>query len=132
MVSCLLTSVPGSSSAVRGGIASYALGVKEDVLGVDGALLAADGAVNSQTAAQMAEGARRVLAADIAVSATGIAGPAGAEPGKPVGTVWFGISTEEGTCTEEMRFAGERDAVRRYAAMHALDLLLRTIDQHPA
>ena len=58
--------------------------------------------------------------------------PAGAEPGKPVGTVWFGISTEEGTCTEEMRFAGERDAVRRYAAMHALDLLLRTIDQHPA
>lgn len=125
LVSGALTAVPGSSAVVRGGVVSYAIAVKRSVLGVSDEVLDAPGvgAVSSACAAQMAEGARRVLGCDVAVSVTGIAGPGGAEPGKPVGTVWFGLATPAGTTTALETFDGSRDEVRRAAVLRALALL---------
>lgn len=125
LVSGALTAVPGSSAVVRGGVVSYAIAVKRSVLGVSDEVLDAPGvgAVSSACAAQMAEGARRVLGCDVAVSVTGIAGPGGAEPGKPVGTVWFGLATPAGTATALETFDGSRDEVRRAAVLRALALL---------
>lgn len=121
-----LTAVPGSSSVVRGGVVSYAVPVKHEVLGVpyDGLLEAEGvGAVSSECASSMAEGARRVLGCDVCVSVTGIAGPGGEEPGKPVGTVWFGLCTPSGTTTELRCFEGSRAEVRRQACHVAIGLL---------
>ena len=123
LVSATLTDVPGSSAVLRGGVVSYALAVKEDVLGVDGALLAAEGAVDSSVARQMAEGARRVLGCSIAVATTGIAGPGGAEPGKPVGTVWLAVASEGGVRAVEHRFEGSREEVRTASVAAAFGLL---------
>ncbi len=121
-----LTAVPGSSSAVRGSVVSYAIPVKHEVLGVSNEdVLEADGvgAVSGECASQMAEGARRVLSCDVAVSVTGIAGPQGEEPGKPVGTVWFGLATTSGTVSRAELFPGSRADVRRAACERALRLL---------
>ena len=125
LVSGCLTAVPGSSAVVRGGVVSYAIAVKREVLGVSPEVLGAPGvgAVSGECATQMAEGARRVLGCDVAVSVTGIAGPGGAEPGKPVGTVWMGLATSRGTRAERFWFPGERDEVRRAAVAAALALL---------
>lgn len=125
-----LTAVPGSSSVVRGSVVSYAIPVKHEVLGVcnEGVLEAEGiGAVSGECASQMAEGARRVLGCDIAVSVTGIAGPQGEEPGKPVGTVWFGLSTPGGTVCRAELFPGNRAEVRRAACGCALRLLYEGI-----
>lgn len=126
LVAGALTAVPGSSEVVRGGVVSYAIPVKHDVLGVPWDILDAPGvgAVSSECAAAMCEGARRVLGCDVAVSVTGIAGPGGAEPGKPVGTVWFGLAREGGTGTELHLLTGTRDEVRRKAVLVAVGLLL--------
>ena len=125
LVAGSLTAVPGSSAVVRGGVVSYAIPVKHEVLGVSSEVLDAPdvGAVSSECAAQMAEGARRVLAADVAVSVTGIAGPGGEEPGKPVGTVWMGLATPSGVRTQLFSFNGSRAEVRRAAVEAAVGLL---------
>ena len=125
LVSATLTAIPGSSAVVRGGVVSYAIPVKHEVLGVSNDILDEPslGAVSSECAAQMCEGARRVLGCDVAVSITGIAGPTGAEPGKPVGTVWFGITSAGGTATVCHHLAGDRDGVRMRACGVALQLL---------
>lgn len=123
MVACALTSVPGSSKAFLGGIASYAYRVKERLLGVDEQLLESQGAVNMQTADQMAKGARKALGADITVALTGIAGPGGAEPEKPVGTVFMALCTPQGAEVRELRFSGDRDDIRRAATFCALEAL---------
>lgn len=125
LVAGCLTAVPGSSAVVRGGVVSYAIAVKRSVLGVSDEVLDTPGvgAVSSACAAQMAEGARRVLACDVAVSVTGIAGPGGAEPGKPVGTVWFGLAWPGGTRTCRKLFSGDRAEVRRAAVSTAVALL---------
>lgn len=117
-----LTAVPGASDVTEGGIISYSNEVKHQVLGVSQETLDSFGAVSGQTACQMAEGARRVLGTDIAVSVTGIAGPGGAVPGKPVGTVWIGISSAEGTVAKHCLFPGDRDEVRAHTVRYALDL----------
>ena len=125
LVAGSLTAVPGSSAVVRGGVVSYAVPVKREVLGVSPDVLDAPGlgAVSSECAEQMAVGARRVLGADVAVSVTGIAGPGGAEPGKPVGTVWMGLATPRGARTCLFRFHGDRAQVRRQAVAQAVRLL---------
>lgn len=125
LVAGCLTAVPGSSSVVRGGVVSYAIPVKHEVLGVSQEVLDAPGvgAVSSECALQMAEGARRVLACDVAVSVTGIAGPGGEEPGKPVGTVWMGLCTPMGPRSEVNLFSGTRAEVRSAAVARALELL---------
>lgn len=122
-VGAALTAVPGSSAVFLGGVVSYANAVKRDVLGVSAATLDTVGAVSPETAAQMADGARRLTKADLAVSVTGIAGPGGGSAEKPVGLVWFGLATPDGTRTERAIFAGDRAAVRAAAVTHALGLL---------
>lgn len=122
-VGAALTAVPGSSAVFLGGVVSYANAVKRDVLGVSAATLDTVGAVSPETAAQMADGARRLTKADLAVSVTGIAGPGGGSAEKPVGLVWFGLATPDGTRTERAIFAGDRAAVRANAVTHALGML---------
>lgn len=129
MVSWLLTSVPGSSSVVRGGVASYAMSAKSGVLGVDAGMLEECGAVNAQTAMQMASGSCKAFNTDIAVSTTGIAGPTGAEPGKPVGTVWIGLSYAGSDVAQVFDFAGDRDAIRRLSSQMALQVMLDAVKQ---
>ena len=122
MISGFLTSVPGSSAAVRGGLVTYAVSSKETLAGVSGALLDEVGPVDGDVAKQMATGAQNALKSDFAVSVTGIAGPGGAEEGKPVGTVWFGLAGD-GVTAERQQFPGGRQEVRLRTVRHALELL---------
>ena len=126
LVCAAITCVPGASAVLRGGVVSYAAQVKHDVLGVAEEVIDAPGVgvVSPECACQMAEGARSALGCDVAVSVTGIAGPGGEEPGKPVGTVWFGLATPQGTRAETLLLPGGRDEVRIGAVRHALELLL--------
>ncbi len=93
LVGAAITSVAGSSEVFQGGIISYSNDVKHRILGVDQRILDTYGAVSEECARAMAQGASRVLKTQVAISITGIAGPDGGVPGKPVGTVWFGIAT---------------------------------------
>lgn len=122
-VGSAITSVAGSSAVFAGGVISYSNEVKENVLGVSHEDLIGVGAVSSEVAAQMAEGARKLLGVDLAVSLTGIAGPDGGSEEKPVGLVWFGLSTKDGVRTEKAIFRGDRARVREQAVTHALGML---------
>ena len=129
MISQTLTSIPGSSEVVLGGIASYAFELKRDALGVDFSYLLADGAVNSETASQMVIGALNLSDANVAVSVTGIAGPSGAEEGKPVGTVYFGVMTDKNkeVTTFRKNFKGSRDEIRKQTSLCAIEELINVV-----
>ncbi len=122
MIASRIADLPGSSDILTGGIVSYANEVKMGVLGVEPGVLERYGAVSEQCAAQMAEGARQVLGCDIAVSVTGIAGPGGGTPEKPVGTVCFGVSDKNGAETTTVRFgqSSDRGKIRRRTVAAAL------------
>lgn len=120
LIAAMLTSVPGSSASVRGGIVSYVNEVKAELLGVSEDVLTRQGAVDELVALQMARGALRELGSDVSVAVTGIAGPAGAEPGKPVGTVWIGCATAKKTHAACHHFEGGREAVRLQTVLIAL------------
>lgn len=122
-VGSAITSVPGSSAVFSGGVISYSNEVKNRVLGVSQETLNTVGAVSSETAIQMARGARELMRADIAVSITGIAGPDGGSEEKPVGLVWFGIASEAGERAEKAIFRGDRARIREQAVIHALGML---------
>ena len=124
-----ITAIPGSSDVFLGGITSYANEAKRDVLGVQADTLENFGAVSEQCALQMAEGARAQLNADIAVSVTGIAGPGGAVPGKPVGTVWMGVATPSDCTATLFTFEGDREDVRKQTVSSALEGLIAAIEQ---
>ncbi len=123
LVEGALTAIPGSSDVVMGAVGSYACSVKSALLGVSGQTLAEHGAVSSECASEMARGARGALGCDVSVSVTGIAGPGGAVLGKPVGTVWFGVSVGDEVKTVCGHFDGSRDQVRLQSVMKALELL---------
>lgn len=130
LVSGALTEVPGSSDVVMGGVTSYACSVKEHVLGVDSVILDTVGAVSEPCVIAMSLGACRVLGCDVSVAISGIAGPGGAVPGKPVGTVWFcACTTIEGSdhqCRSLVRhFSGDRAQVRTKSVATALALLTK-------
>lgn len=127
LVAATLTAIPGSSEVVRGGVVSYWAEVKRDVLGVPEDVIETFGVVSEQCARAMAEGAARVLGCDYTVSTTGIAGPGGAEPGKPVGTVCFGLHTPQGDRTLTISRGSSRDEVRSLAVRTALRLLLEEL-----
>ncbi len=122
-----ITAVAGSSAVFWGGVVSYDNSVKHGVLGVPEEILATKGAVSSECAAAMAEGARRLIKTDLAVSITGIAGPGGGSADKPVGLVWFGLASKSGVFAEKKVFSGDREAVRAAAIEHALRLLLSAV-----
>lgn len=124
MIGAYITAVPGSSAVYKGGIISYTNEIKQNLLGVDKTLLEKEGAVSAPVAKAMAEGARRALRADIAVSVTGLAGPGGDDYGNPVGTVYIGYADEKGAEAFSYCFAGDRDSVRNQAAKEALTLIL--------
>ena len=131
MIGARIGDIPGASDVFLGGVISYANEVKEDVLGVSSETLRSVGAVSEECAAQMAEGARKRIGSDIAVSVTGIAGPGGGTPEKPVGTVCFGVSTAAGTYTETKHFSGKSDRakIRRLTTMHAMMLAIREMEK---
>ena len=124
MIGAALTSVSGASAVYRGGIISYVNDIKEQVLGVVRQLLEDLGPVSAPVAQAMAEGARRVVGAQIAVSVTGLAGPGGDAYGNEVGTVYIGYSDPCRTLSRKFLFQGDREAVRRQAADAALDMIL--------
>jgi len=123
LVAAALTDVAGSSDVFLGGVVSYANAVKTGLLGVDRGLLDSFGAVSEPVARAMADGARQALGADLAVAVSGVAGPGGGTPGKPVGTVWFAVADADGDHTDMAHYPGDRAAVRTRATSHALDLL---------
>ena len=112
-------SVPGASKVLRGSVVAYATELKHELLGVDGELLAAKGAVDPVVAIEMAVGAANRMGADVAVSATGVAGPDD-QDGKPVGTVCIGIVTPESSDVFEFQFTGNREDIRRATVAAAL------------
>ncbi len=125
-----VTSVAGSSGWFERGFVTYSNAAKASMLGVAEATLAAHGAVSEPVAAEMAAGARIHSRAQVAISVTGVAGPGGGSPGKPVGTVCFGWSWIGGQRVETRRFAGDRREVRRQSVIHALTQLL-AIPENP-
>ena len=124
LVGNLITDVPGSSEYFLGGILSYAYEAKVNLLGVSWETLNSKGAVSRETVIEMARGARKALNADIAVSVSGIAGPGGSMPGKPVGTTWIALVTKEGEWARVFQFSGERVQNKAQAAEAALQMLL--------
>ena len=125
----VVTSVAGSSGWFERGFVTYSNEAKQEALGVREKTLRDFGAVSEETAREMAEGALRGSRATVALSVTGIAGPGGGSPGKPVGTVCFAWARKGTPARSETRhFAGERDAVRRQSVVHALEGLLAHLD----
>ena len=124
MIAAKVASVSGASAVLMGGVVAYDPRVKHEVLGVEQAVIDTVGVVSRECAMQMALGARRVLGVDVAVSATGIAGPTGGTPDTPVGTVFIGVSSERGTRVDECHFTGDRQSVREQSAAHALQIAL--------
>jgi nicotinamide-nucleotide amidase len=119
-----ITNVPGSSEYFLGGIVAYAYEVKVALLAVSWDTLNTKGAVSQETVLEMARGARRILNTDIAVSVTGIAGPGGGTPEKPVGTTWIGLVAKEGEWTRLFQFSGNREQNKISSANAALQTLL--------
>jgi nicotinamide-nucleotide amidase len=122
-----LTDIPGSSDVFIGAVVCYSNGLKTELLDVPAELIGAHGAVSEEVARAMAEGARRRLSVDLAVSVTGIAGPTGGTADKPVGTVWFAVASPTGTQTRRIVFFGSRREVRERATQTALYLLNRRL-----
>ena len=123
MIAAVITDVAGSSDVFERGFVTYANEAKTEMLGIPAELIAALGAVSEEVAARMALGALAHSHADLAISVTGIAGPAGGSAAKPVGTVWFGAAVRGGPVeTHHRLFAGDRAAIRLAARDFALEL----------
>jgi nicotinamide-nucleotide amidase len=130
MIAARLTDRPGSSDYVAGGVVSYSNEAKMDLLGVDPALLEANGAVSEPVAEAMAAGALKRFGADTAVATTGIAGPGGGTPDKPVGTVCFSVMLGDGTTvTRTLQLPGNRSDVRERSTTVAMHLLRQALNR---
>ena len=123
LISHRITNVPGSSDYYKGSVTAYSNETKIKVVGVKKDVIERYGAVSSQVAEEMAQGGRKLLAVDICLSDTGIAGPAGATPGKPVGLFYLGFSHQGGTFSQRHEFQGGREENKRSAAEAALSWL---------
>jgi PncC family amidohydrolase len=123
-----ITNIPGSSDYYLGGVIAYAYEAKVAVLHVSWDTLRQFGAVSRETVLEMARGARQLLSADLAVSISGIAGPGGGLPNKPVGTTWFGLSVPDGEWARVHQFGGDRIENKSLAADAALQFVLDYLD----
>ena len=119
-----ISDVPGSSEYFLGGVVAYAYEAKADLLGVSWDTLNTKGAVSRETVLEMARGVRQRMKADIGVSVSGIAGPGGGTPEKPVGTTWIGLAAEDGEWAKTYQFSGDREENKISAVDAALTLLL--------
>jgi len=124
MIAAACTDLSGSSTWFERGFVTYSNEAKTELLGVDPALIAQHGAVSEVVARAMAFGAVRHSHAQVSVAVTGVAGPTGGSPDKPVGTVWFGFQVDGRLTSETRRFDGDRAAVRTATVRHALQRLL--------
>ena len=130
LISAAITGVSGASTVFYGGIVSYANSIKAGLLDVRKETLASFGAVSPETAREMSMGALKALSVDFAVSVTGIAGPGGGTPKKPVGLVYISVASKNGTITvKENHFDGDREEVRRQTVETALTMLISAIEQ---
>ena len=120
MIAASLTEMAGSSSWFEQGLVTYSNQAKQELLDVPAGILQTDGAVSEACVKAMAVGAQKTAAADLAISVSGIAGPDGQTPGKPVGTVWIGWAVQGEVTAERWQFAGNRRAVREQAVLCAL------------
>jgi len=127
MVAARLTAVPGSSRAFLGGVVAYDNRVKQDLLEVPATLLNQHGAVSGPVVEAMAQGVARRFGAEVALSVSGVAGPGGGTEAKPVGEVWFALSSPLGGVSWRQRFPGERDEVRERATQHALHRMAQAL-----
>jgi nicotinamide-nucleotide amidase len=119
-----ISDVPGSSEYFLGGVVAYAYEAKADLVGVSWDTLNTKGAVSRETVLEMARGVRQRMKADIGVSVSGIAGPGGGTPEKPVGTTWIGLAAEDGEWAKTYQFSGDREENKISAVDAALTLLL--------
>lgn len=120
LISHLITNIPGSSAYYKGSVTSYSNDIKVKVVGVKAETIDRYGAVSPQVAREMADGGRKLLGVDICLADTGIAGPDGATPGKPVGLFYLGLSAAEGTYSRKRIYSGGREHNKRQAARAAL------------
>ena len=125
----MLTDVPGSSDYFLGGIISYSNDAKVSLLGVNSKTLKVKGAVSEEVAIQMATGARTKLGADIGIGITGIAGPAGGTPTKPVGLVYVAVSSRESSECSRNVFRGSRSSIKDQSARKALEMLGKFLEK---
>jgi len=123
LISHLITNIPGSSDYYKGSVTAYSNEAKIKIVGVKEDTINQYGAVSPQVAEEMAQGGRKVLAADICLADTGIAGPTGATPGKPLGLFYIGLSHQAGTYSRKHNFQGNREQNKHLAAEAALDWL---------
>ena len=123
LISHLITNVPGSSDYYKGSVTAYSNDIKTEVVGVKEDTINKFGAVSQQVAEEMAQGGRRVLACDICLADTGIAGPAGATPEKPAGLFYIGLSHKDGTSSQKHCFHGNREQNKHQAAETGLSWL---------
>ena len=121
------TAVAGSSDWFERGFVTYSNAAKQELLGVSGDTLQRHGAVSEETAREMAQGALERSKGTVALSITGVAGPTGGSPDKPVGTVCFAWATGNKTRSETRHFPGDRESVRRQSVIHALEGVLKTL-----
>lgn len=129
LLAARLTAVPGASDVFLGGIVAYDDTVKRNLLGVGEDMLRAHGAVSEPVASAMASGVRRAIGAEIGVAITGIAGPSGGTPEKPVGTVFIALDVGNGPRAWRRHYLGDRDEIRRRSAQVAMDFLRREIGE---
>lgn len=125
----LITEVPGSSEYFLGGVISYGNDAKVKLLGVDAPTLKTKGAVSEEVALQMATGARKALGADIGVGITGVAGPTGGTPQKPVGLVYIAVSSSSASVCRRNIFKGARSSIKDQSAQKALAMLREFVDK---
>ena len=123
-----ITDVPGSSEYFLGGVVAYAYQAKADLLGVSWDTLNSKGAVSRETVLEMARGIRERMKAGIAVSVSGVAGPGGGTPDKPVGTTWIGLAAEDGEWANIFHFSGDREQNKIAAVDAALQFLLNYLE----
>ena len=123
LISHLITNVPGSSDYYKGSVTAYSNEVKIKIVGVKEDTIAKYGAVSAQVAEEMAQGGRKILASDICLADTGIAGPGGATPGKPAGLFYLGLSHQSGTYSQKHEFREDREQNKQSAAEAALGWL---------
>jgi len=124
MIGSIITSIPGSSAYFLGGVITYSNDSKEKLLKVKKSTMIEHGAVSENTAVEMAAGAKDLFGSDISVSTTGIAGPGGGSAAKPVGLVWIGVSTKNGTFARKFNFDGSRNDVQIKATDAAVRMLI--------
>jgi PncC family amidohydrolase len=124
LVADRITNISGSSEYFPGGVVAYAYEAKVNLLGVSWDTLNVHGAVSSETVLEMARGARRIFSADIGISVSGIAGPTGGMPEKPVGTTWFGLAAREGEWSRHFVWDGDRIQNKHYSSEAALQFVV--------